>query len=197
MNFFDPLLGFAVLTGPLWLILILLPVCIWIAVKISRWFKPGIARITGGAGIFFLLFALPFGDEIVGRIYLSYLCSAEAGAKVYKTVELPAEFWDKQGRPIFLKSNGDLDKTILGERFKEPHLIEHHSTFFKLDRRRMQLVDQDSQEMLGEVIDFMYWGGWISRNLSPNHNAADCREVYDPIFASSFYAKFFKPVNSP
>ena len=103
MKFFDPLLGFAVLTGPLWLILILLPVCIWLAIKISKRFKPGVTRIAGGVGIFLLLFALPFGDEIAGRIYLSHLCATEAGVKVYQTVELPAEYWEADGKPIFRK----------------------------------------------------------------------------------------------
>jgi hypothetical protein len=101
MKFIDTILGFAVLTGPLWLILILLPVCIWLAVKLAKRFKPGITRLAGGVGIFLLLFALPFGDEIAGRIYLSYLCSTQAGVKVYQTVELPAEYWDEEGGKIY------------------------------------------------------------------------------------------------
>lgn len=62
MKFLNDLLGFAVLTGPLWLILILLPVSIWIAFKLAKRFRSGITRTAGGVGIFLLPFALPFGN---------------------------------------------------------------------------------------------------------------------------------------
>jgi hypothetical protein len=196
MKLIDELQGFAVLTGPLWLIIILLPVCLWIAYKLAKRFKSGGTKLAGGLGIFLLVFLVPFGDEIAGRIYLNHLCATEAGVKVYQTVELPGEYWDADGKARFLKQNGDLDKTILGERFGEPHVIETYSAILKVDKRRMQLVDHNNQKILGEVIDFMYWGGWIGRNLSAHNSATDCREVYGPIFANHFYAKFFKPVNS-
>ena len=67
----DAILGFAVLTGPLWLILILLPVSIWIAVKFAKRFKQRGTKFAGGLGIFLLVFLLPFADEIAGRIYFN------------------------------------------------------------------------------------------------------------------------------
>ena len=153
MKFLNELLGFAVLTGPLWLILILLPVSIWIAVKVAKRFPRRGAKLTAGVGIFLLLFLLPFGDEIAGRIYLSYLCTTEAGVKVYKTVELPAEYWDEQGRAKFVMANGDLDKTSLGNRFEGRLVSEPYSTsLIKIDRRRWQFKDNNTNELLGEDI---------------------------------------------
>ncbi|MCK7498074.1 MAG: hypothetical protein MZW92_50730 [Comamonadaceae bacterium] len=89
MELFNELLGFAVLTGPLWLILLLLAATIWVASKVSRRFTPGRSRLVAGAGIALLVFLLPFADEIAGRIYFNYLCATQAGVKVYQTVELP------------------------------------------------------------------------------------------------------------
>lgn len=127
MKFLNELLGFAVLTGPLWLILILLPVSIWIAIKVARRIKPGVTRIAGGVGIFLLLFALPFGDEIAGRIYLSYLCATEAGVKVHQTVELPAEYWEADGKPKFYdERNGNFNLPQIGTDFKTE---KYYSTF--------------------------------------------------------------------
>lgn len=130
------LLGFAVLTGPLWLILILLPVSIWIAVKVAKRFKQRSAKLTGGLGIFLLVFFLPFSDEIAGRIYFNYLCAAEAGVKVYQTVELPAEYWDERGRAKFIKREGSLefDESMLGNRYTRKSTLHSQSNFFRLDR---------------------------------------------------------------
>ena len=101
----DTLLGFAVLTGPLWLIVVLIPLAIWIAVKVSKRFISGRTRFAAGVGIFLLVFAVPFADEIVGRVYLNYLCASQAGVKVYKTVELPGEYWNANGEPKFYDEN--------------------------------------------------------------------------------------------
>lgn len=197
MKFMNELLGFAVLTGPLWLILILLPVFIWIAIKFSKHIKPGVTRTASGVGIFFLLFALPFGDEIAGRIYLAQLCATEAGVKVYQTVQLPVEYWDDQGRPKFLKSNGDLDITILGSRFSEPAVKKSYSDLFGIDEHHQQLVDNSTHQTLGEVITFMHWGGWISRNLNPGGpSAVRCNNFRGNKFWSDFHLSLFKQPNS-
>lgn len=182
MKFLNELLGFAVLTGPLWLILILLPVCIWIAVKIAKRFKPGATRIAGGVGIFLLLFALPFGDEIAGRIYLSYLCANEAGVKVYQTVELPAEYWDGGGRPKFSIYEGDNHKTMFligaskfeDARFEYSMYSEPFSSFLHIDKTGFRLRERESGKILGEILYFRYWHGWVARNLSLDRSGTSC-----------------------
>jgi len=164
-------LGFAVLTGPLWLILILLLVSIWIVVKVAKRFKPGSTRLAGGAGIFLLLFCLPFGDEIIGRIYFNYLCTAQAGVKVYQTVELPAEYWDEQGRAKFYdEKNGNFNL----EAYRVEYKTGAYSPSFHIDNAGYKRVEKQSGQALGEVTDFMFWGGWMRRNLSPSNTANGC-----------------------
>jgi hypothetical protein len=176
MKFFDTVLGFAVLSGPLWLILILLPVCIWLAVKIAKRFKPGVARIAGGVGIFLLLFALPFGDEIAGRVYFNYLCATEAGVKVYQTVELPAEYWDERGRAKFYV-NFD---SLLGKTYSVKYKPGTYSSFFHIDNAGYAYSNTLTGQVLGEAIDFGYWGGWMRRNLSPHNTATGCINYAEP-----------------
>lgn len=175
----DALFGFAVLTSPLLLILILLPVCILLAIKIAKRFKPGIARLAGGVGIFLLLFALPFGDEIAGRIYLSYLCATQAGVKVYQTVELPAEYWDEQGRVKFKTFKSDTPGiiTLIGITepiFEESSFTEPYSPLFRVEKAGFRLREIESKKITGEIVYFMYWGGWMRRNLSPHNSATSC-----------------------
>ena len=194
MKWLNELLGFAVLTGPLWLILILLPVAIWIAFKVARRFKQKNATIAVGLGVFVLLFFAPFADEIVGRIYFSHLCATKAGVKVYQTVELPAEYWDGEGRAKYLKPNGDLDKAILGDRFSEPAVKNSYSNVFGIDEYRHQVVNNGTT--LGEVINFMHWGGWISRNLNPHPSATDCKSFHGRQFWTAFYSSLFSHSNA-
>jgi len=164
MKILDDLAGFAVLTSPLWLILILLFLSLWLAVKIAKRFKPGIARIAGGVGIFLLLFALPFGDEIAGRIYLGYLCANEAGVKVYQTVELPAEYWDEQGRAKFYdEKNGNFNLPQIGTDFK----TENYYSILPIQKFRFWYFEKQDGKILGEITNFHYLGGWISRNSNP------------------------------
>lgn len=196
MKLIDELRGFAVLTGPLWLILLLLPVCIWLAVKISKRFKPGITRIAGSMGIFLLLFALPFGDEIAGRVYFDYLCATEAGVKVYQTVELPAEYWDQQGAPKFIRRQGslDFDESTLGKQYGRKSSIHSRSSLLQIDRDSYQLLDMQSQKLLGENVNYVYRGGWVSRALGSNTIATGCSRHQVGYF-TDVLTNVFKPAN--
>lgn len=178
MKFLNELLGFAVLTGPLWLILILLPVSIWVAIKLAKRFKQRSTKLAGGVGIFLLLFLLPFGDEIAGRIYLSHLCATEAGVKVYKTVELPAEYWEADGKPRYLAANGFVDMKLLPNRFEWHNVDEPYvDSVIKIEKWRWELVDKETQNVLGEKITYMRRFGWINR-FSPAPNIGEsCRDL--------------------
>ncbi len=163
MKLIDELLGFAVLTGPLWLMLILLPVSIWIAVKVAKRFKQRSAKLAGGVGIFLLVFVVLFGDEIAGRLYFNYLCVTEAGVKVYKTVELPAEYWDVEGKAKFYV-NFD---SLLGKTYSVKYKPGTYSSFFYIDDAGYAYSNKQTGQVLGEAIDFRHWGGWIRRNFNP------------------------------
>jgi hypothetical protein len=166
MKFLNELLGFAVLTGPLWLILILMPIVIWIAVKTARHFQQRGAKITAGFLVFLLVFFVLFADEIAGRIYLNHLCATEAGVKVYQTVELPAEYWDERGKPKFIKGIGALDTATLTN-YDTDIALEKYPSFFRIEKFRFRYVEKQSGKLLGEVTDFHYFGGWIAQNFNP------------------------------
>lgn len=190
------LLGFVVLAGPVFPMLIWLIVSLLLAWLLSKLFKRRAARVFSGIGLLILIFLLPLADGIVGRVYFNYLCATEAGVKVYKTVELPAEYWDEGGRAKLFKENGDLDHTKLGNMFNEPSFTEPYSPILGIEERHHQVVDNNANETLGEVINFMHWGGWASRNLSPNRSAIDCKAVHGNKFWNNFYSKLFRPENS-
>lgn len=208
MDLLKELLGFMVLTGPLLLILVWLPIAIWLARKLVKRFEKRSIKLGGGLLIFLLIFLVPFADEIAGRIYLSYLCATEAGVRVYQTVELPAEYWDEEGRMRFLKSNGDIDQVLLEWKFEWHSVSEPYSTtLIKVDRKHWQFRDSDTQNILAERTSFWWHGGWLENfSLAPTRGAS-CpllseqysgaeykRRQYEQ--ERKFYSKIFKPVNS-
>lgn len=162
----------------------------------------GIARVAAApqskniiVGItVFLGFFVLFVDEIAGRIYLNHLCTTEAGVKVYQTVELPAKYWDEQGMARFLKPNGDLDKKMLSDRFEEHAVKQRYSDALWVSEYRHQVKDGITHETLGEVVNFMYWGGWVRRILLPHSNAGDCKTLHGNQFWREFYLALFRRV---
>ncbi|MCB2218289.1 MAG: hypothetical protein KQH59_19700 [Desulfobulbaceae bacterium] len=174
------LLGFAVLTGPLFLILLWVPVCLAVAFLVGKKVikKSLILKITGGLAIFLIMLLLPVSDEIAGRVYLNHLCETEAGVKVYQTIELPTEYWDEDGNPLFMNSRGVLDMEMLGDRFEwRTQDIPYVKNFVKIINLKWMLYDKETQKIIGEKNSFLRHYGWINM-FSPAPNIGEgCRDL--------------------
>ena len=171
MKLLEELLGFVVLTGPLFLIVLWLPLSFWVAAKLSKRFRGSKSRIPVGLVVFLVVFLLPFVDGIAGRLYFSYLCATEAGVEVHKTVKLPGDYWDAEGKPTFLEANGNYH---LGEMYPFDYETGSYSSVFHVDNSGYRLLNAQSGEVLGKVTDFRYWGGWLRREFSPSNTATTC-----------------------
>lgn len=134
---------------------------------------------------------IPTWDEILGRVYFKYLCETESGVHVYKTVELPAEYWDEGGEPKFYdEKNGNF--TLEGYRVE--YATGAYSSLFHVDNSGHKRVDRRSGQVLGEVTDFRYWGGWMRRNLSPHNTANSCENRKE--YSESLIKQIFKQKKS-
>ncbi|MGB3210147.1 MAG: hypothetical protein WBB19_05510 [Desulforhopalus sp.] len=186
------LLGFAVLTGPLFLIVLWMPVCIVLAYLVGKKFikKSLTLKITGGFAVFLIALLLPVSDEIAGRIYFKHLCETEAGARVYQTIELPAEYWDEDEKPLFMNSRGVLDMKMLGDRFEWKQLrIPYVENIVKIDKSQWILYDKQSQKILAEKNSFIRLYGWIYK-FSPAPNTGEgCRDLLIRKYNIDGYAK--------
>lgn len=191
MKLLNDVLGLAVLTSPLWLVLILIPIAIWIAVKAAKRAGRVPAKLAVGVLVFVIVSLAPFADQIIGRVYFNHLCATDSGARIYYTVALPPEYWDEQGTLKFLKRNGGLNKTALGARFRETAKSEPYLRALGITKYRAQVVDTASQQVLGEVVDYMFWGGWIARNLSASTGADDCKNLRENNVWRNFYSRLF------
>jgi hypothetical protein len=189
----NELIGFGVLTSPLWLVILLFIAGVWIAVMVSKRFRSGWSKFVTGLGVVTLVIGVPFLDGFAGRAYLHYLCATKAGTKVYQTVELPGTYWDEAGKPKFLKPNGDLDNSVLRNRFSESALKTPYSALLAIDEYRRPVVDNDSRQILGEVVTYRHWGGWLIRRLNPGGpSAARCEGVRGPKAWYEFHRSLFR-----
>jgi hypothetical protein len=172
MESLKELLGFVVLTGPLFMILLWFPFSIWVARVAAKRAETKNKRLIVALSAFVLVFLLPFADGIVGHLYFKYLCATQAGVTVYQTVELPAEYWDVNGNASFVDQR--VGRFLLGKEYPIEYASGKYSTMFNIDEAGYQRVDRKTRKVLGEVKNFRYWGGWLSRTLSPSNVAASC-----------------------
>ncbi len=133
--------------------------------------KRSTAKTLIGVATFAFLLALPLADEIAGRIYFTHLCNTKAGVKIFQTVSLPAKYWDAEGKPIFYnEANGNF---YLKE-YRVDYKTGAYSPRFHIDHAGYAWVDRQTGKTLGEETDYMYWGGWVRRNLTPHNSATAC-----------------------
>ena len=176
-------LGFVVLTGPLFLIVLWVPVCVALAFLVGKKFikKSMSLKIIGGMVVFLVALPLPLADEIAGRMYFNHLCKTEAGVEVYQTIELPAEYWDEDGKPKFYV---DWDAG-LGKKYPLIRKGESYSSLFHIDNAGFKFIEKKTGKTLGEVVNFRFLGGWIFRNFNASNSTSSCElreEIINEIF---------------
>jgi hypothetical protein len=180
------LLGFAVLTGPLFLIVLWVPVCLFLAFLVGKKFikKSLTLKITGGLAVFLIALFLPVSDEIAGRIYFNHLCKTEGGVKVYQTIELPAKYWDEDGKPRFYNENNG-NFTLPAEKF---YKVDSKKVIrrFGVQERRTFILNINTNEIIGEKLLFRYWGGYILKNFTPHNSAIRCGSDWDEFVKKQF-----------
>ncbi len=142
----------------------------WTARKAARQYESKQGKWGAKVAVALVFILVPFGDSIVGQIYFNHLCETEAGAKVYQTIELPAEYWDEGGKPKFYV-NWDAN---LGKKYPLIYTSGTFSPLFHIDNAGYKFIDKKSDELLGELVNFRYWGGWVKRSFSPHNTAISC-----------------------
>ncbi len=174
------------------IILIVMTAYVEAAITVFKAVKTLKGKITVAA-IFFLI---PFGDVIAGRAYFHYLCATEGGIKVHKVVELGPEYWEPDGRPKFVTTMGGLDKASIGARYKLDSVSqEHYVPIFRIDKNRALLIDRQTEEVIGERVWFLYWGGWLMNSTGLHVTATSCHGRIGDLY-QGFLKHLFKPTTS-
>ena len=126
---------------------------------------------------------VPTWDIIPSRLYFKHLCEHEAGVKAFKIVETDKSYFKQDGKP------------------DDKQLLEHYAQFSKHDPRFSSwahitkiegaIQDKQTNELLGTVTDFVYYGGWFGSRIDPM-SPVTCPAYREGIFGMALH-QIFKP----
>ena len=137
---------------------------VWLAAKSQetrrrKWIASGVALL--------IVALIPTWDEIYGRLYFSYLCATDAGVHINKTVDLGPERANMQAFP---------DLGIRYERLALAKQYPYGSASIddlpgpaRISRTREFVVEAKTGDVLGEIIEYWYGGGWFDNLMSFGH----------------------------
>ncbi|MEO1766545.1 hypothetical protein [Thiobacter aerophilum] len=167
-----------------------------VTVLIVRRFSGRRAKVIAAIISVLVFFLIPMWDVIVGKIYFQYLCEAESGVRVYKTVELGPEYWFPDGRPRFITADGLADKTLLGQRYEfSEEWQENHSEIFHIKRHAHVVTDKQTQQILGRYISFIHFGGWLANSTGLQIRGTGCPSLQEYDYRG-FLKQVFKPLST-
>lgn len=108
-----------------------------------------------GAAWFGISFWYGGGQKYYYDWQVERLCAKDGGIKVYETVKLPAEKFDKWGTPVFYKGGYDLGPDYAIKETKhyyrsgDPEFLSYH----------YQIIRRSDSKLLGETISYQRGGG--------------------------------------
>lgn len=105
------------------------------------------------------IFALiPTWNEILGKTYFYYLCSTRGGIKIEKTIELPREYWDADGRPKFITNNGRIEEKQLDTFLKfETHSEDESQSMLNIRKTTKSVIEKKSGQVAGTYTYFIHF----------------------------------------
>ena len=153
----------------------------------SLWIRLGLYALS-----FFLFAGLLFGDQIIGKINFDRRCAAEAGLKIYKTVQNVEGYASNSSDPktalidthyVFLElkkydgfhryslsPSGEIIDTPI-DRYTARYSFEITQNIpdnSNLNRSEYVVSDRQTGETLGRYTKFYYFGGWVRHMLPPS-----------------------------
>ena len=112
---------------------------------------------------------------------------------MYRTLELPAKYWDEQGAPKFFNRYGNLDHGLWVANLDETgRRTERYSSLLAIDKSTTLVKAKADHKLLGEVTTFFFRGGWIGRAFGPDESAKSCKFISDAEFSRRFYGQIFR-----
>ncbi|MFO1205257.1 MAG: hypothetical protein U1E63_05945 [Burkholderiales bacterium] len=129
-----------------------------VTVLAARMQHPGLQRWLAVALILTAFWLFGHVDDFLGAREHRDLCAKEAGMKVYKKAHLPPEFYNADGTPNFMRAEGPDWEQLGGYvRTQSNDTTNYPTRYLRTDKRVDQIVDQRTNEVLAEKIDFAAW----------------------------------------
>lgn len=175
----DELLGFVVLSGPLFLIVLFLLIAIAGVFILRKKVTGAKKRLLGSVIIFAVAYFVLFGDEIITGRYLEYLCENKTEQIIHTQIKLPKNYWNDDGSLKYQTfENGMADFSGYRSFYEINSIKEPFFDFFiKIIKNKRIYIDARTKQKVATKISFSRKHGWLS-DFSPGPAGGEsCRNI--------------------
>ena len=138
----------------------ILALVVWVAWGVAHGFRSVIGRLIVASLVLGFFYWVLFGRSMLGKREFERLCAAEAGYKVYKSVELPEKYFDKYGNPDFEISKKPGVLAEVTGKYVAIDTFEDVSPQYTITKRVITYKDYESSEILGVATTFFFGGAY-------------------------------------
>lgn len=151
---------------------------VWLTYRVASRRRAMFSKFASAITIPLIFLLVPTADVVVGRATFAQLCKSEAATKVFRTVTLDQNY---------RRSDGSLKTEILpgsvGYKISDRYVMmfseDQVLAWPRIVRAKTEIRDTRQGDVLGEVVNFRYWGGWLVHQM-PGHLSADsCPNMRD------------------
>lgn len=143
---------------------------------VVSWFEDSRKRTIAGWITILILLAIPFGDHLVGRMYMYYLCKTDGGIKIYKQVEIDPGYFSPDADPNYFDSKSPNYFFKAGRSLREKFNIEdryieqrnndrYFSRLFNIRKSEYLIIDEKLRQPLLTDIWYTHFSGWLFRGV--------------------------------
>lgn len=149
---------------------------LWATHRVARKPKHFARKLLLASLVGLVFIAIPTWDIAFGRVRMSTLCSTEAGVRVHRAVALDKKYLSDDGSPRTERVIGKAAYRI-GQQYIMSSTQDEVSSSPRITKSRTEIRDTRNDELLGEVVDFRYWGGWVVNQLPGQPRAITCPQL--------------------
>ncbi len=160
------------------MIMVVLVIYLSFVFTVSKWVYKKPEKVSSkwlasiGTAVFLLV--VPMADNIVGEVYLRYLCATQGGIHVYQTVELGPEYFGEDGVPLFYDKKKLIEEMSLNGRYAGRIKGSNSSRFLNIEKRSRELFDEETGQVLGTIVHFIHFGGKLVNSTGLHVSGTSC-----------------------
>lgn len=177
---------------------LIVALAVWVAWGLGRGFQSVIGRLIVASLVLGFFYWVLFGRSMLGKREFERLCAAEAGYKIYKSVELADKYFDKYGNPEFRASKNPGEPSEIAGKYELIRKFDDISKPYTITRRVITIKGTESDEILGVTTTFSF-GGAYSFPVPGHVSGLECPQTVStaerPLFDSFLKQIFIKQTN--
>ena len=156
--------------------ILFIALALWLAWGASQFSANIVGKLILAGIVLFFFYWVVFGRTNLAEMEFKRLCEKEAGAKVYKTVQLPAQYFTQYELPDFQRSKKiGVSREVAG-RYVSINKEYEISKKYRITKATVTYMDFETRDILGVVTTLRYPGAsWIP---APGHvSAIECPQT--------------------